>query len=130
MDAETLRRLGRLAEVGRARDLARLEALMSRDRALEREIRTLAATGSLDLASGFAALPPAQQGLRHAWATQRIAEARRSRAALAPEIAAARAAAARSLGRHEALETLADRAGREDAARRASRAEMDGSPYG
>ena len=120
---------GRLAEVRKARDLARLEALMNRDRALEREIRTLGATGSLDLASGFAALPPGRQGVRQAWAAHRIAEARKARAALAPEIAAARAAAATSLGKHEALGALADRTEREVAATRASRAEMDGGPY-
>jgi dihydrodipicolinate synthase/N-acetylneuraminate lyase len=129
MDSGMLRRLGRLAEVRKARDLARLEALMNRDRALEQEIRTLGATGSLDLASGFAALPPAQQGLRQAWATHRIAQARKLRTALAPEIAAARAAATTSLGKHEALGTLAERAEREAAAARASRAEMDGEPH-
>lgn len=130
MDAGMLRRLGKLAEVRKARDLARLETLMNRDRALEQEIRVLGATGSLDLASGFAALPPAQQGLRQAWATHRIAQARKARAALAPEIAAARAAATRSLGKHEALGTLAGRAEREAAAIRAARAEADGIPSG
>ena len=130
MDSGMLRRLGRLAEVRKARDLARLEALMNRDRALEQEIRTLGATGSLDLASGFAALPPAQQGLRQAWATHRITGARKARAALAPEIAAARAAATVSLGKHEALGTLAERAEREAAALRAARAEAEGMPFG
>ena len=62
----------RLAEARKARDLARLERLLSRGpRAWPR--RSPGSPGRLtrDLADGVA-LPPAQQALRQAWADQRI----------------------------------------------------------
>ena len=81
--------------------------------------RCLAATGGRDLAEG--PLPLAEQGRRLAWAGRRIGAAGDGGAQLAAEIRAARAEAVQSLGKHKALEHLAERADRAaaPAARRA-----------
>ena len=123
MDVKALTGLLRLAEARRSGDLARLEALLAEDRALERERLAAGATPRLDLADGAIQTPFAQQALRLAWAQARLQRVLRRRADLAVEIAAARARAAQSLGRHEALEHLRDRAA--DRARRARAARAD-----
>ncbi len=128
MTPAALRDLRRLMDARKARDLARLDRLMSEDRRLEGEIAALAATGARDLAEG--ALPLAEQGRRLAWAAARARAAELRRRALAGEIRAARAAAVQSLGKHEALGHLSDRADRETAQRRAARAEREAPPPG
>jgi hypothetical protein len=127
MTPAALRRLTGLAEARRARDLARLDSLLRRDRALKEEIAALATALERDGASGTP-LPPAQQGLREAWVDQRIRAAERQRAALAASIAAARAAAAQSLGKHRALEDLVERGEREAQHQREARAEREAPP--
>jgi hypothetical protein len=118
-----LRRLAALAEARQARDLARLERLMSEDRRLAAEIAGLARTAARDFADG--GLPPAHQALRQAWADQHIRAARRRRAELAPEVRAARAEAVRSLGKHTALEHLVERADRAALQSRTARQERE-----
>ena len=71
MTPAALRDLASLVEARKARDLARLEGLIAEDRRLAAEIAGLAATASLDLASGER-LPLMQQAVRQAWADQRI----------------------------------------------------------
>jgi hypothetical protein len=122
-----LRQLIGLVEARKARDLARLDALLVEDRRLAADIVELAATGARDMAEGVE-VPLAQQARRLAWADQCIAAARRRRAALAPEIAAARLVAARSLGKHRALEHLEERAARALARLRDARAEREMPP--
>ena len=123
MSPAELRRLAGLVEARKARDLARLERLMSEDRRLAAEIAGLARTPERDLADG--GLPPAQQALRQAWADQHIRAARRRRAELAAGIRAARAEAVRSLGKHTALEHLVERADRAALRSRTARAERE-----
>ncbi|HRO10634.1 hypothetical protein [Amaricoccus sp.] len=127
MTPAALRRLAGLAEARRARDLARLDALLSRDRTLAAEIAALATTLSREAKSG-APLPPAQQALRETWVDQRIRAARRQRAALAPAIAAARAQAVQSLGKHEALGKLVERADDDARHQRDARTEREAPP--
>jgi hypothetical protein len=127
MTPAALRALTALAEARRARDLARLDGLLRRDRALEAEIAALAGTLERDRASD-APLPPAQQALREAWVDQRLRAARLGRAALAAGIAAARAAAVQSLGKHRALENLAERGERAAEQRILARAEREAPP--
>jgi hypothetical protein len=110
MTPAALRGLLALAGARRDRDLARLEALAAEDRGLAEEILRLAAIPAQDMADGTA--PLAQQALRYAWVEQQIARARRRRAALAREIAAVRAEAAASVGKHAALEKLESTAAR------------------
>jgi hypothetical protein len=117
-----------LAAAREARDLARLEALASADRALEAELRELAGTYARDMAEGPAAAPLALLGKRLAWADRGARRLAAERAALAPRLAEARAAATVSLGKRRALERLLD-AARRDAARAAeARAERDAPP--
>jgi hypothetical protein len=125
--AGNLRRLAGLLEARKARDLARLEALIAEDRRLEAEIAGLAGTVARDLETGIA-VPLAQQALRQAWADQRIRAARRRRAEIAALIRDARAAAARSLGKHESLESLVARADRAALQLSAARAEREAPP--
>ena len=127
MTPAMLRRLVGLVDARKARDLARLDGLLAEDRRLAAEVEHLAATATLDLASGEP-LPPAQQGLRLAWADQRIRAIRRRRAELAAGIRAARTAAAQSLGKHRSLEHLVDRADRAALQLRAARAEREAAP--
>ncbi|MFT3975429.1 MAG: hypothetical protein QM699_18940 [Amaricoccus sp.] len=124
MTPAALRDLGRLMEARKARDLARLERLASEARALDAELATLAATAVADVASGEP-LPPGRQAARLAWIDQRTAMVRQQRAALAPEIERARAAAVQSLGRERALDRVAETAARAEAARRTSRDERE-----
>jgi len=124
-DVAALTGLMRLAEARRSGDLARIEALMAEDRALARELAEAGATPRLDIADGAAQTPFAQQALRLAWAQARVEQALRRRAELALEIDAARSRAARSLGRHEALAHLRDRAATEARRARAARAERE-----
>lgn len=123
MQPGELARLAHLVEARKAGALGRLEALMAEVRACEAEIAARRETLAHDLAEG--GLPPAQQALRLTWAEQRIAQARRRLASLAPEIAAARAAAIRELGKHAALEKLTERADAEADRIRAARTERD-----
>ncbi|MFO1105082.1 MAG: hypothetical protein U1E34_03190 [Amaricoccus sp.] len=127
MDARDLARLAHLVEARKAGALARLEALTAEMRTCEDEIVALRETAARDLAEG--GLPPAQQALRLKWAEQGIVLARQRIARLAPEIAAARAAAIRELGKHEALETLSERAEVEATRLRAARVERDAPPH-
>ena len=115
MTPAELRRLATLAEARKARDLARLEALIAEARRLEDEIAELAATERRDLAAGanFRLLAG-----RLAWAAAEIAARRRRIGAIALEIAAARAAARVSLGKHEALAALVERTAAEERAGR------------
>jgi hypothetical protein len=124
-----LRQLMQLAEARKARDLARLDRLLVEDRRLAAEVAELAGTAARDLAEDVA-LPLAQQGLRLAWADQRIRAAERRRAELAAGIGAARAEAAQSLGKHRALEHLVERAERAALQVRAARAEREAPPAG
>jgi hypothetical protein len=121
-----LRELMRLMDARKARDLARLDRLLTEDRRLAEEIAALAATGTRDLAEG--PLPLAEQGRRLAWAAARGRAAARRREALAAEIRAARAEAVQSLGKQKALEHLTDRADRDVLERRAARAEREAPP--
>jgi hypothetical protein len=116
----------RLMDARKARDLARLDRLLTEDRRLAEEIAALAATGTRDLAEG--PLPLAEQGRRLAWAAARGRAAARRREALAAEIRAARAEAVQSLGKQKALEHLTDRADRDVLERRAARAEREAPP--
>ena len=127
MTPTLLRRLTSLAEARRARDLARLDNLLTRDRALQSEIDALPATLERDRASKIE-LPLPQQGLRQAWVQQRLRACRRERADLAPKIAAARAVAVQSLGKHRALESLVERGKREAEQQLLARAEREAPP--
>lgn len=127
MTPGALRRLAGLLDARKARDLARLEALVAEDRRLAAEVAALAATPARDLATGIA-VPLVQQARRQAWADQRIRAARRRRAELAGLIRDARAAAVRSLGKHESLESLVARADRTAAQLLAARAEREAPP--
>src|SRR5690606_6725621 len=119
-----------LAAAQRDRDLARLEALMVEDRGHAEEIMRLAAVPAQDMAAGGTVLVPlAQQALRAAWVEQHITRARRRRLVLAGEIAATRAAAALSVGRHEALDRLVTVARAAEAARRRVVAEREAPPF-
>lgn len=127
MTPAELQRLLDMAEARQSRDLARLDAALAEDRRLEAEIASLAATPTRDMAEGLD-VPLAQQGLRLAWAQKGIARARARRAELAREIAALRAAATRSVGKHSSLEELLARAGREEVRVRAARDEREAPP--
>ena len=126
MTSAALTDLLRLMDARKARDLARLDRLLTEDRRLAEDIAALAATGSRDLAEG--ALPLAQQGRRLAWAAARIQAAENRRRQLAGEIREARAEAVQSLGKHKALAHLTDRAVRAAVQRREARAEREGPP--
>lgn len=131
MTPDALRQLAALAEARRSRDLAVLDALLMEDRRLAAEILEVAAAPARDLAEGGIAIAPiAQQALRFAWLEQRIAALRRRRAELAPRIAQARAAATRSLGKHQALEHLTERAEVAAERRREARSEREAMPPG
>jgi hypothetical protein len=127
MTPQALARLLQLTSAKKQRELALLDQLLAEERALEAEIDELAATAARDLEAGEA-LPLAQQAVRLAWADQRMRVARQRQAALAPAIRAARAAAAQSLGKHEALEHLAGRADRTARQQRDARAEREAPP--
>jgi hypothetical protein len=127
MTPAALRALAGLAEARRARDLARLDSLLTRKRQLEAEIADLSVALSRDFAIGLD-LPPAQQALRQAWVDARIRCARQQRAALAAGIAAARTEAVQSLGKHRALEDLVERGDRIALQQRHARAEREAPP--
>ena len=128
MTPRDLRRLMALADVRKARDLARLEALLAEDRRLAAEVAELAQTGARDLAEGIA-MP-----LRAAGAAARLGgAAHRRRAAAArgarsPRSPRARTAAAQSLGKHRALENLVENADRAVIRVRSDRAEREAPP--
>lgn len=130
MTPARLRELLALAEARKARDLARLEALNAADRALVEAARGLAGLHARDMAEGVGAAPLALLGRRLVWADARMAEIRAARARLAADVAAARAAATVSLGRHRALERLLEDADRAARAAREARAERDAPPRG
>ena len=127
MTPAALRRLAGLIEARKARDLAQLERLLAEDRRLAAELAELAATAARDH-SEDAAVPLTQQGVRLRWADQRIRAAHRRRAELAAGIRAARTVAARSLGKHEALGHLVDKADRAAMHLRAARIEREAPP--
>ena len=127
MTPAALRRLAGLAEARRARDLARLDGLLTEDRRLQAGIAALAAMPAQDHAGGIH-LPPAQQALRFAWIEQRVRAATAQRAALTARIAAARAEAVRSLGKHRALENLLERGEKEVRQQALARAEREAPP--
>ena len=129
MTPAALRGLLGLMEARKARDLARLDRLLTEDRRLADEIATLAATPGRDMADG-PPLPLPEQGRRLAWAAARIRAAERRRRALAAEIRAARAEAVQSLGKHKALEHLTGRADRAAIQLREARAEREAPPQG
>jgi hypothetical protein len=124
---QALHRLASLLEARKARDLARLEALVAEDRRLAAEIAEIAATATRDMA-GPEPLPLPQQGLRQRWADGRIRAASERRAGLAAGIRDARAEAVQSLGKHRALERLVERADRAAAQIREARAEREAPP--
>ena len=124
MNPAALRRLTGLAEARRARDLARLDRLLARARELEAEIASLATTLARDREAGVP-LPLPQQALRQSWVDQRVRAVLRQRAALVPEIAAARAEAVQSLGKHRALEELVERGEHDARQQRVARAERE-----
>lgn len=127
MTPAALRALGRLMEARKARDLARLEHLMTEARALDAELKTLSASAASDAASGET-LPPDRQAVRLAWIDQRSAIARRRQEALAGEIDKARAAAVQSLGRERALDRVAEAAVRAERSHRFARIEREAPP--
>lgn len=124
MTPAALRGLGTLMAARKARDLARLERLVVEDRELQSELAALAALPAADAASG-APLPPDRHAARLAWIEHRRTQAQRRRAALAPEIDRARAAAVESLGRERALDRMAETAARIELARQAARDERE-----
>lgn len=120
MNAARLRALATLAEAKRARDLARLDALIAEARGIEEAIAALAGTERRDMAEGR--VPFALMGLRVAWADAEIAARRARLAEIAGALAAVRAEARTSLGKHEALRALVARA---EAAERGARARAE-----
>ena len=131
MTPDQLRQLAALAEARKARDLAELEAAVSEDRRLVEAIEEFARLPMRDLESfgeNPGPMPYAQTALRMAWADQHIAIARKRRAELAKRIAQLRQVAAQSLGKHEALERLRERAAQDVAERRAARQEREAPP--
>lgn len=123
-----LRALAGLVEARKARDLAALDALMAEDRRLAAEMAELARTPSRDAEAGGGALPLDRQAARLAWVERRMRALGAARVALRAPIAAARAAAVQSLGKHEALDHLVARETRAAAQRRESRAEREAPP--
>lgn len=130
MRAAELEALRRLAEARRASDLAALERLLAERRACAAEIEAVIATRAMELAQPLGHAPPEVLAARLRWAEQRVAALRDRARELDERIVAARAAAAISLGKDEALGQLRDRAAREAAQLRASRAERDTPPPG
>ena len=127
MNPAALRRLTGLAEARRARDLARLDRLLARARELEAEVASLATTLARDRETGVP-LPLPQQALRQSWVDQRTRAVLRQRAALVPAIAAARAEAVQSLGKHLALEKLVERGEHDARQQLIARAEREALP--
>lgn len=129
MNPAALRRLQSLTEARRAAALARLETLQLEDRRIAEVIIELAAMPAREIAETPEGLP--HYARRLAWVGHRIAVLERRRSALAVEIAAARAAAGSSVGRHEAMGALIRRADRSAADLREARAEREApSPLG
>ena len=117
MTPAALRDLLRLMDARKARDLARLDRLLTEDRRLAEDIAALAATASRDRAEG--PLAARRAGPPPRLAAARIRAAERRRAPARRRIRAARAEAVQSLGKHKALEHLTDRADRAAAHQRA-----------
>ncbi len=129
MTPAMLRQLLEASEARKTRDLARLDALNVQVRGCDAEAAEAARVAATDMADAANAdLPLAFQGLRMTYADQRIAAAERRRRELEPEVEAARATAAESFGKHQALERMLDEAERERAYLRAARAERDAPP--
>jgi hypothetical protein len=80
------------------------------------------------MAAGAMDLPLAQQSLRLDWADQHMTQARACRARLAPQITQARDSARQSLGKHQALEHLLDKAKQSEARVREARSEREAMP--
>lgn len=110
MKPADLTRLAALFAARRERDLARLDAARAEDRGLVSELSSLAGIAARDLAEGGEALPPVQQALRLAWTEARRRAIVSRRTQLAAEIAGLRRDAAVIVGKHQALEHLAERA--------------------
>lgn len=125
MKPEQLRQLAALADARKSRDLAALEAAISEDRQLVEAIEAYSRIPAQDFMETGATVPFAQMALRQEWANRNIVIAQRRRAELAVRIAALRKIAARSLGKHKALEDLTDRAVRDIAQQRLARQERE-----
>lgn len=128
MRAAELEALRRLAEARKAADLAALERLLGERRDCEAEIAAVTVARKVEMAEPLGAAPPELLAARLRWGEGRIAELGRRIGVLDALIKAARAAAAQSLGKDEALGELSDRAKREMARTRATRAERDAPP--
>jgi hypothetical protein len=123
MTPAALRQLAGLAEARRQRDLAAVERLMAEMRRLDAEIAEIAGTLTRDMAAE-APVPMMNYGRRMAWAEHETALRRAAQARLAAQLAAARAMARVSLGKHEALLKLVEAAeagARQDRERKAER---------
>jgi hypothetical protein len=128
MTPDQLRQLAALAEARKVKHLADLEAAMAEDRRLAEAIEGFARAPAQDMADATQPLPFAQTALRHAWAEQNIALARKRRADLAIRIAALRKVATRSLGMHEAIGKLTEQSAAEAKARAQGRREREAMP--
>lgn len=128
MTPAQLKQLAALAEVRKTRHLTELEAAMAEDRKLAAAIEDFARAPSQDLSGPGQALPFNQTALRHAWAEQNIAIAKKRRAELAVRIEKLRKVATRSLGTSEAIDQLTRNAEREEAEIRLRRAEREAPP--
>ena len=120
--------LRRLAEARKTADLAALEKLAAARREALAEMEQLRATRAAEGAAPLGALPPDRLALRLVFAERREAELRARVAELDQRISRARAVAAVSLGKDQALGDLRDRAAREAARARATRRERDAPP--
>lgn len=126
MTSAQIRDLIRVVEARKTRDLARLDGLMVQVRACEAEIEAAMRMHAHDAAEeALDDVPFAFHGLRITLADQRIAQAERLRAALEPDIAAARAQAVESVGRHSALERILEDVERDRKRTRIARTERD-----
>jgi hypothetical protein len=128
MKPQQLRQLTALAEARKSRDLAELEALTSEDRRLAEAIEAYARAPARDILEGAEGMPLAQLALRLEWADRNIAIAHRQRVELGERIAALRKRAAVSLGKHQALEKLTERAFRQQAERVLAREDKEAVP--
>ena len=128
MTPARLEALRRLAEARGTATLAALERLLGSRRECAAEIEALRATRAREAAAPLGAAPPEALAARLRWVEAREAELRARLGALERRIGRAREAAALSLGKDRALGALRDRAAREAARLRVTRAERDAPP--
>lgn len=107
MTGKKLANLQMLAQLGQEIELARLAKLAQQQTDLREQQRALRA--GLGAQEGAGLSDPATLGKYLDWVQGQCAALARQEAALAPEIAQQRAAAAKAFGRNEALEKLAAR---------------------